>query len=36
MGEHKTAAKEQIIHLYQNYIEEWDSVKHIIGQEFLE
>lgn len=32
----QTSRQESILHLYQNYVDEWDSVKHIIGSEFLE
>jgi len=36
MSEQECDVKEQILHLYQTYVREWESVKHIIGPEFLE
>jgi len=36
MSEREVEVKGQILHLYQNYVHEWDRVKHIIEREFLE
>jgi len=36
MGEQECDVKGQILQLYQTYVSEWESVKHIIGPEFLE
>jgi len=36
LSEQEFDVKDQILHLYQNYVHEWDCVKDIIGPEFLE
>lgn len=36
LGEDKDMMKKQMLQLYQNYVIEWDKVKHIIEREFLE
>lgn len=36
IGGDQTVTQHNILHLYQNYVDEWDNVKHIIGPEFLE
>ena len=36
MSKQEYDVKDQILHLYQTYVSEWESVKHIIGPEFLE
>ena len=36
MSEQSGDMKGKLLHLYQTYVREWESVKHIIGPEFLE
>jgi 7-cyano-7-deazaguanine synthase in queuosine biosynthesis len=36
LSEQEFDVKDQILHLYQNYVHEWDCVRDIIGPEFLE
>jgi len=36
MSERSGDVKDKLLHLYETYVREWESVKHIIGPEFLE
>ena len=36
LGERQTVTQDHILRLYQNYIQEWDQVRDIIGEGFLE
>lgn len=36
VGEHQAVTKDHILRLYQNYVCEWNSVRHTIGPEFIE